>query len=116
VSTYTLGGEPQILDRVNRWASFPTEQLRAIISADGITSERGEASRRILESRGEAVPTSATPAPIVIPTGSINVKLPSGMAPQFQLLPGKLDFSNPIVLGGIGLGVVLLGMLFRRGK
>jgi hypothetical protein len=107
VSTYTLGGEKQILDRVTQWGSFPDEQLRSIIAADPGT-ERAEAAKRILASRGS--PT------VVVPTGSISVQLPSSVQTRYEVMPPAFDLKNPLVLGGIAAGAVLLGLLLTKGR
>lgn len=59
---------------------------------------------------------AVTPAPIVIPTGSVTVKVPESMAPKLELLPSSIDLSSPIVLAGIAALGVGLGFLAQRGK
>jgi len=108
VSLYTLGtigGEAQIVDRVSKWQSFPDDQLRAIM-AEGPGTERFEAAKRILDSRGS--PT----LPIVVPTGSVTLRLPGSAAPQLNILPTSFDLKNPIVLAGIAAAAVVLGLMF----
>lgn len=107
MSTYTLGGEAQIVDRVNKYQTFPDEQLRAIISQYG--GEMGEAARRVLESRG-----AATSSPITIPTGSVAVKLPQVLTPQVQVSAPALDMKNPLVLGGIAAAAVVLALVMGK--
>jgi hypothetical protein len=97
--------ERNIQDRMQRWQSFPSDQLREIIRSQG--GEAGEAARRLLEARGEPV---TAPAPPVASASPVLVLNPPTTTAPVTTQGATLAGINPIIaIAALGAAVLLLG-------